>query len=195
MEEANICNACGEQRPCEHDNDAVNRRRAAAVNKWEPHGVEQALENDAAELEELEGDLEDLINEDEEVEYVKTVSPMPWQRRFDEHLLSNHEELLLKRQRQERHSGMACSEAWEEMEDTKPDLWKYLKQFDLSEQQMIGVCRTFANYLAQRVRIGNASVRSLPDRSRKSSGTRRTADANGRGSKQRKVDIDLVSDE
>lgn len=42
---------------------------------------------------------------------------------------------------------------WKEEElEEGPDLGEYFAEFDLTEQQQIAMCRTYANYLAQRCR-------------------------------------------
>ena len=40
----------------------------------------------------------------------------------------------------------------EDYESFHPDLTAYFAQFDISDQQQIAMCRTYANYLAQRLR-------------------------------------------
>jgi len=40
----------------------------------------------------------------------------------------------------------------EEYEDGNPDLAAYFEQYNLTEQQQIAMCRTYANYLSQKVR-------------------------------------------
>jgi len=40
----------------------------------------------------------------------------------------------------------------EEYDDGNPDLAAYFEQYNLTEQQQIAMCRTYANYLSQKVR-------------------------------------------
>lgn len=40
--------------------------------------------------------------------------------------------------------------------DDEPDLLSYLGQFELTKQQEIAICRTYANYLAQQLRASGA---------------------------------------
>lgn len=44
----------------------------------------------------------------------------------------------------------------ENYEDIVPDLGVYFSKFDLSEQQQIAMCRTYANYLTQKLRASGA---------------------------------------
>lgn len=50
-----------------------------------------------------------------------------------------------------------------------PDLMDYFGRFDISEQQEIAICRTYANYLAQKVRSRNkqAFAKPAPKKARK----------------------------
>lgn len=52
---------------------------------------------------------------------------------------------------------MRCEEEIEE----EPDLQGYFSQWDLDETQVIAICRTYANYLAQRVRSRWGNVKKL----------------------------------
>lgn len=71
----------------------------------------------------------------------------------DPEILENHKEYaadFLKR--------MRCEEG---IEPEEPDLQEYFAQWDLDETQVIAICRTYANYLAQRVRSRWGNVKKL----------------------------------
>jgi len=61
------------------------------------------------------------------------------------------EEILTRSRNYKREfdSSLRCEE---EYADFNPDLAVYFAQYDLTEQQQIAMCRTYANYLSQKVR-------------------------------------------
>lgn len=177
-----VCEYCGLLHPCQCETPEAG----------------QDEEMDEVEDEEREAAM--LLAEQADIEYVGTRLP-PQRRLTAQDYLDDEERSSPKHRGQERmqkqrglqRTTMLCEEDFEEVE--KPDMWLYLSSFGLSEQQMIGVCRTFANYLAQRVRIGEQSKTQSNGRSRKSNGTTKTAAARGAGSKRSRVEIDLIDDE
>lgn len=54
----------------------------------------------------------------------------------------------------------------------QPDLAAYFEQFELTEQQQIAMCRTYANYLSQKVRskFGAGGTKTYKGRSKNSGG-------------------------
>lgn len=85
---------------------------------------------------------------------------------------------------------LGCHEQWAEVESEEPDLWRYLSYFGLTELEMVGVCRTFANYVAKRIALKNRTKKT------KAQTTTRTAARKLFGtSKRARVDIDLCDDE
>jgi len=51
--------------------------------------------------------------------------------------------------KREADRSLQCDE---EYDDGNPDLAAYFEQYNLTEQQQIAMCRTYANYLSQKVR-------------------------------------------
>jgi len=62
--------------------------------------------------------------------------------------------------RRKRDLAMLISEEGEP-EPMVPDLDEYFGNFDLDETQQIAICRTYANYLAQKVRSRWGNVKKL----------------------------------
>lgn len=86
---------------------------------------------------------------------------------------------------------LGCHEQWAEVESDEPDLWRYLSYFGLTELEMVGVCRTFANYVAKKIALKKRSEEAKRART-----TTRTAARKLFGnSKKTRVDIDLCDDE
>lgn len=65
------------------------------------------------------------------------------------------EEILQHQQGWKR--SLRCEEKYE---DFRPDLAVYFAEFGLTEQQQIAMCRTYANYLAQKVRAAMKEKRT-----------------------------------
>lgn len=62
--------------------------------------------------------------------------------------------------RRKRDVAMLISDEGEQ-EPSVPDLDDYFSHFDLDETQQIAICRTYANYLAQKVRSRWGNVKKL----------------------------------
>jgi len=109
--------------------------------------------------------------------FVKTKKTVPWQRRADKTILTHAKRAHLYCE--EEPAEAIASSSSEEPEHGEPDLYKYLSLWELSEPQMIGLCRTFANYLASKQRaVKPPTARALQQQRWKN----------------RKVDIDLVDE-
>jgi len=77
--------------------------------------------------------------------FVKARTRMPWQQRPDKTILQHAK-------RRHLFCEEDAADAIDSLEKAEPDLYGYLSQFEMSEPQMVGLCRTFANYLASKQR-------------------------------------------
>lgn len=106
----------------DEDNPLIRRGPAGKA----PAHLSQFVDDEAEEFEEIDEDdedgLEELVMESE---------------RYGERDLERKRELA-------RWRDNSVEEG--------PDLGEYFAEFDLTEQQQIAMCRTYANYLAQRCR-------------------------------------------
>jgi len=116
------------------------------------------------------GTLIDLVDEDEVKIYRSAAGKAPAPPSIDLYDLDGDEEEEMEEvdeeivehdrgQKREFQTRMICGEEYENHDE--PDLAEYFDQFDLDETQVIAVCRTYANYLAQRVRSRWGNVKKL----------------------------------
>jgi len=112
---------------------------------------EQQLEELGREALRREHTMIDLVEDSDEPEITKWQggkAPMPSVNQYDlmddEEILDN--DVLYK---SDFKRALRCDEQYVE---AGPDLNEYFAKFDLTEFQVIAMCRTYANYLAQKAR-------------------------------------------
>lgn len=70
----------------------------------------------------------------------------------DEGAEVNEEDEIIEHERKFKRAFTDALKCDEDYNSIHPDLAQYFSEFALSEQQQIAMCRTYANYLAQRLR-------------------------------------------
>lgn len=134
---------------------AENRRSSQSPSPdaevYEPEEMDDCVEDNSQPQEEEEEEYVDPGCPWCHMSPCASLNPLCYGRWLEEH--GENGELL---QRGKRVRAFQQSQLCDEQYDAfyeEPDLRSYFAQFQLSEQSQIALCRTFANYLAQKTRV------------------------------------------